>query len=72
MKNILVTSAILTCDGQTYIYSPDGRPAGIKTGEPYCSNLDVEVLAPLDAACLYPVEEPLKIVVRRPESIVQP
>ncbi len=58
MHNIELLYAEVVCDGRVYIYSPDGKPAGVKTGEPCCGDLDVELLAPLDAACLYPVETP--------------
>ncbi len=74
MRNIEILYAKVVCDGRIYIYSPDGKPAGVKTGEPYCSNpnLNLEILAALDAAHLYPLEEPCEIAVRRSESIVKP
>ena len=74
MKDIMVIHAVFTCDGQTYLYSPGSKPTGVKTGEPYCTNpnLGLEVLATLDAAHLYPLEETYEIEVRRAEYIVQP
>lgn len=60
MQQIEVLYAEVVCDGRRYIYSPDGRPADMKTGEPYCDRPDVgvEMLVPLDASHLYSVEEP--------------
>lgn len=58
MRQIEILYAEVLCDGRRYIYSPDGRPADMKTGEPYCRRDDVgmELLVALEASHLYSAE----------------
>lgn len=58
MRQIEILYAEVLCDGRCYLYLPDGSPADMKTGEPYCRRDDVgmELLVALEASHLYSAE----------------
>lgn len=58
MRQIELLYAEVLCDGRRYLYLPDGRPADVKTGKPYCRRDDVgmELLVALEASHLYSAE----------------
>lgn len=68
----MVMYAEVLLDGQTYIYSPGGKPTNRPTGEPYSNFPNDSICMPLYAAHLYPLIDEDGVETESGKSIVKP